>query len=309
MKNSKKHHAPTDGQPWGDLQRRKSLSLPANQRQGTSAQRRTLFRHLLRNPKLARVATSSNEAVQTATADTTWAKDLNTPIGSTSSSANPTRQSSRVRARSADAPLQHDEIEEAPKRDGQPILIERHRNEEALNPQSQPRNYSSMLLRWTDRLDYLTNSVIGVLATALVISSSVHAGQTDSYRDELPLVANGKTGGGQQAGHLDSKVSLPSDQALQYRLEAVECAPSYICGGHVQSSALGRTAAGSTRYDRSPLHEFPEGTIGVSARRSPTVAGSTRYDRSLIHRVALSSTGVSAQHCQVGHYHFESSFG
>ena len=202
------HHAPANGQPLGDLQGRELLFRPATQRQVTSAQRRELFRHLLRTPKLNTVATSSKEAVRTSTADTTRAKDLKTRIGSTSSSANPKRRSSRLGGRSADAPLQHEEIEEAHKRDGQLNRHRRHRNEETSAPTSLPNSFSSMLISWTQRLDYLTNVVIGVLATALVISLFVRAEQSDPYRDVLPLVANAKTSGDQQAIIMASEASL-----------------------------------------------------------------------------------------------------
>ena len=65
-----------------------------------------------------------------------------------------------------------------------------------------------MLVSWTQRLDYLTNVVIGVLATALAILLLIRAGPSDPNPDALPLVANAKKSGDQQAILMASGASL-----------------------------------------------------------------------------------------------------
>lgn len=85
----------------------------------------------------------------------------------------------------------------------------KHRNKEAAPAKSGPNRSPSTLINFPLRLDYLTNVVIGVLATTLVVSLFVRAGQPDLYRDPLPMVANAKTSAGLPAVLLESKAWLP----------------------------------------------------------------------------------------------------
>lgn len=202
------HRALAYRQPLEHLPGREFISLRTTQRQATPTKRRALFQRLMRTPGLETAATSPQERKPKSSTLCTSTKDLKTRIGSTSSSANPRRRSPQLRERPANVHSQHSEIERGRKRDRQLDRFERPRNEEVLTPQSSPSSFSSVLLSWTHRLDYLTNASIGLLATALAFSSFVHAGQTDLFRDELPLVANAKTSSSQQATRLSSRASL-----------------------------------------------------------------------------------------------------
>ena len=187
---------------------REFISRRATQRQATPTKRRALFRRSIRTLSLETAATSPEERKLKSSPHSTSAKDLKTRIGSTSSSTDPKRRSPRLRERLANVRSQRPEIERGRKRDRQPDRFERPRNEEALTPHSSPGSFSSVLLSWTHRLDYLTNASIGLLATALALSLFVHAGQTDLFRDELPRVADAKMSSSQQATRLSSRASL-----------------------------------------------------------------------------------------------------
>jgi hypothetical protein len=202
------HRALADRQPLEHLPGGELISGRTTQRRATPTKRRALFRRPMRTPSLETAATSPQEQKPKSSTHGTSAKDLKTRIGSTRSSADPKRRSPRLRERPANVRSQHSEIERGRKRDRQLDRFERPRNEEALTPRSSPSSFSSVLLSWTHRLDYLTNAFIGLLATALALSSFAHAGQTDLFRDELPVVANAKTSSSQQATRLSSRASL-----------------------------------------------------------------------------------------------------
>ena len=202
------HRALEDRQSTEPWPGRELISRRATERQATPTKRRALFQRSMRTPSLETAATSPEERQRKSSAQNTDAKDLKTGIGSTSSSTDPKRRSPRLRERLANVRSQHSEIERGRKRDRQPDRFERPRNEEALTPQSSPSSLSSVLLSWTHRLDYLTNASIGLLATALALSLFVQAGQTDFFRDELPLVADAKMSSSQQATRLSSRASL-----------------------------------------------------------------------------------------------------
>jgi hypothetical protein len=202
------HRALEDRQSTEPWPGRELISRRATERQATPTKRRALFQRSMRTPSLETAATSPEERKLQSSAHSTSAKDLETRIGSTSSSTDPKRRSPRLGERLANVRSQHSEIERGRKRDRQPDRFERPRNEEALTPQSSPSSLSSVLLSWTHRLDYLTNASIGLLATALAVSLFVHAGQTDFFRDELPLVADAKMSSSQQATRLSSRASL-----------------------------------------------------------------------------------------------------
>ena len=186
-----------------DLPKRELPSPPATQRQVTSAQRRARLRQLLRNPNPDNVATPAHQTGRNLRVDPTNAEQIE-------------ERSTRVRLQRqpADARFQPEENEELQKRDDQRHRRRRRRNKEAAPPKSVSNDFPSKLVSYPQRLDYLTNVVIGVLATALVISLFVHAGQSNSYSDALPLMADAKTGSSHRASHLESSASLPIAQGF-----------------------------------------------------------------------------------------------
>ena len=200
-----KNHAATDSLPSAVLPERELLCRSTTQQHVTSAQRRARLRRLLRNPENA--ATASDEAIRTLRVDPRGAEQIEERVEATSSAEAAKRQRGRRERRALQARFQHEEYEEPRKWDGQ---LNRHQgrpNEETAISRRLPNNFSALFVSWTRRLDYLTNVAIGVLAIALVISLFVSAGQRDPHRGVLPLVANAKTSGDQQAA-MASEASL-----------------------------------------------------------------------------------------------------
>lgn len=211
--NLEEHHVPTDSQPSTDLLKRELSSRPATQRKVTSAQRRARLRQLLRNPSPDNLATPSYEAVRNLPVHPTT-EQAEERVGTTISLEIPKRQRGRLRRQPAQARFQHEENGELRKQEGQ---LNRHRGrlyEETAAPRGLPNKSSSLLISWTQRLDYLTNVVIGVLATALAISSFVRAGPSDPHPEALPLVANVNNSGDQQAIPMASEASLHPAQGF-----------------------------------------------------------------------------------------------
>jgi Cell Wall Hydrolase len=202
------HRCCVDNRLSTGLLKRASSCQPATPRQVTSAQRRARLRQLLRNPNPDNLATPSHEAVRNLRVDPTSAEQIEERVRATSSFEIPKRQRGRRGRQLADADLQHEDNEKLSRRHE---TINRHRNcrdKETAAPRSLLNKLLSMLISWTQRLDYLTNVVIGVLATALAILLFIRAGPADPRPDALPLVANAKTSAGQQAISLEPRASL-----------------------------------------------------------------------------------------------------
>ena len=181
---------------------------PATQRQVMSAQRRARLRQLLRSPNPDSLATPSHEAVRNLRVDPTSAEQIEERVRAKSSFEIPKRQPGRRGRQPFDARFQREDNEELSRRH-EPISRHRkRRDKEAAAPKSLLNEFLSMLISWAQRLDYLTNVVIGVLATALAILLFIRAGPADSRPDALPLVANAKTSAGQQAIPLEPRASL-----------------------------------------------------------------------------------------------------
>lgn len=201
-------HAPADSQPLVDLAKRSLSSRPATQRNIASAERRARLRQLLRNPSPDGVTASSRHGIRTPRVDSTSADHIEERVWKTPSFEIPQRQHVRLRRKPTDAIFQQEENEELRQRDRQLIPQRRQRNEKTASPKSSQNGFSSMLMSWTQRMDYLTNVVIGVLATTLVIFLFVRAGQSDPHREVLPVVANTDPGGAQHAIAVASEASL-----------------------------------------------------------------------------------------------------
>jgi hypothetical protein len=202
------HHGSADSQPSTDLLKGELSSRPATQRKVTSAQRRARLRQLLRNPNLDTLTTPSHEAVRNPHVHPRSTEQTEERIGTANSVKISKRQRSRLRRQSAPARLQHEENGELRKQEGPLNRNRGHLCEKTAVLKGLPNKFSSLLIGWTQRLDYLTNVVIGVLATALAISSFVRAGPTDPHLDALPLVAKVNESGDQPAIPMVSKASL-----------------------------------------------------------------------------------------------------
>ena len=174
-----RRHVPADCQPLVDLPKGGLSSRPGTRRNITSAEKRARLRQLLRNPSADDVT-----AFETPKRKRVW-----------------------FRRQPADALFQIDENEELRWPDRQLNPQRRQRNEETAAARSSPIGFSSMLASWTQRMDYLTNVVIGVLATTLVISVFVRAGESHPYRDVSPAIANANMSGAQHAIAVASKAS------------------------------------------------------------------------------------------------------
>jgi hypothetical protein len=234
-------NALADRQPLSDLPKCGLHLQTATQRQVTPKQRRPLFQQPLRKPSLETTAISSQERKPKSFPHRTGIKDLKTDIASTSSSAMPKRRSSRLRERPANEPFQHSGAERARKRDREFDRLETPPDEKAPTPRRWPSDVPSVLLSWTHRLDYLTNAVIGVLATALVLSSFVHESQTDLYREERLLVGDAKASSSQQATHLSLRASL--DRTKRSDIVSREFhAPASIFAGDISNLRLSAAA-------------------------------------------------------------------
>ncbi|MFA9476176.1 MAG: hypothetical protein ACERJ2_16670 [Filomicrobium sp.] len=180
----------------------------------TSAQRRAFFRQLLRTPNPDIVTTPSREGGRNyLRVDNTSAEHVKEGLGAKGSTEIPKGQSVRLERQPLRARFQHEDNEEL-KQDGRINRRRKRQNKETAPPRSVPNYFSSMLVSWTQRLDYLTNVVIGVLATALAILLFVRAGPSDPYPDALPLVANAKKSGNQQAILFESGASLHPAQGF-----------------------------------------------------------------------------------------------
>jgi len=202
------HHAPVDSQPSTDLPKRELSSRPATQRQVTSAQRRARFRQLLRNPDPDNLATPSREIVRNLRVDPTRTEHIEERVGDKSVFENPKLQRGRRGRQPFDAHFQREDNEELSRRHKP---INRHRNcrdKETVTPRSLLNRLLSMLVSWTQRVDYLTNVVIGVLAIALAILLFIRAGPADPHPDALPLVANAKKSAGHRAIPLEPRAPL-----------------------------------------------------------------------------------------------------
>jgi hypothetical protein len=202
------HHSPADSQLSTDLPKRELCSRPATQRQVTSAQRRARFRQLLRNPDPDNLATPTRAVVRNLRVDPTSAEQIEERVRAKSALEIPKRQRGRRERQPFDAHFQRYDNEELSWRH-EPI--DRHRNgrdKETGVPRSLQNRFLSMLVSWTQRVDYLTNVLIGVLATALAILLFVQAGPADSHPDALRLVAHAKKSAGQQAIPLEPRALL-----------------------------------------------------------------------------------------------------
>ena len=208
------HRCCVDNRLSTELLKRELSSQPANQQRMTSAQRRAFFRQLLRTPNPDIVTTPSREGGRNyLRVDNTSAEHVKEGLGAKGSTEIPKGQSVRLERQPLRARFQHEDNEEL-KQDGRINRRRKRQNKETAPPRSVPNYFSSMLVSWTQRLDYLTNVVIGVLATALAILLFVRAGPSDPYPDALPLVANAKKSGNQQAILFESGASLHPAQGF-----------------------------------------------------------------------------------------------
>jgi len=200
------HPGSADSQLSTDLFRRE-LSRPETPRKVTSAQRRARLRELLRNPNPDTFATPSHEAVRNLHVHPRRTEQTEERIGTANSVRIPERQCSRLRRQPAQACLQHEESGELCRQEGPLNRNRGHLVNETAALKGLP-NKSSSLIGWTQRFDYLANVVIGVLATALAISSFVRAGPLNPHPDALSLVVNVHKSGDQPADPMVSEASL-----------------------------------------------------------------------------------------------------
>ncbi len=207
------HPDSANSQPSTDLLKGELSSRPATQRKVTSAQRRARLRQLLQNSNPDNLATPSQEAVRNLPVHPTT-EQTGERVGTTRSLEIPERQRGRLRRQPAQARFQHEENGELRKQEGQLNRDRGRLYEETAAPRGLPSKFLSLLISWTQRLDYLTNVVIGVLATALAISSFVRAGPSDPHPEALPLVANVNKSGDQQAIPMASEASLHPAQGF-----------------------------------------------------------------------------------------------
>jgi cell wall hydrolase len=214
------HRCCVDNRLSTELLKRELSCQPATQRRVASAQRRARLRQLLRNPNPDNLATPSHEAVRNLRVDPTSAEQIEERVGAKSSFEIPKRQRGRHGRQPFDAHFPREDNEELSRRH-EPINRHRKcRDKETATPRRLLNNFLSMLISWARRLDYLTNVVIGVLATALAILLFIRAGPADSHPDALRLVANAKMSTGQQAIPLEPRASLYPAQGFNILLRA-----------------------------------------------------------------------------------------
>lgn len=111
------------------------------------------------------------------------------------------------------ARLPHQDNEEPCAWSGQINRHRKYRNTTVASKRIQ-HGFSFLLAIWTQRLDYLTNAVIGVLAAALVISLFFRAGPSDQYPVALPLVGSAKKSGDQEVVPLEFDASRQPAQGF-----------------------------------------------------------------------------------------------
>jgi cell wall hydrolase len=181
--------------------KREFVFQPANQRLMTSAQRRAFFRQLLRTP-VPDLATRPPRKGRNLLVAEHFKKEVgatsSSEIPKPSSSKIPKRRNTRAEAQRLRGHFEYDDNQELRKQDGP---INRHRkcqDEEVLTPRRVPNDFSSMLASGTQRVDSLTNVVLGVLATVLVVFLFFRAVPLDPS-GASSLVANAKNNGDQQA--------------------------------------------------------------------------------------------------------------
>jgi hypothetical protein len=162
-----------DPSPLAHSERGKLSSGAALYPQAASAQRRAVFRELLRAPELS--ATSSPERSCLSLANTAATKS----------------------SRRGKPPLRAASNEELRKREervkGQP-----KRQNKRGSSQGVPERVSSMPPSWSGRLDGLINAVAGVLATALVVSWFAYGGTAGSLAESAPAIISAQTSGEEQ---------------------------------------------------------------------------------------------------------------
>jgi hypothetical protein len=202
------HRCSVDNRLSTEILKRESSCRPATQQRMTSAQRRARLRQLLRNPNPDDLATPSHEAVRNLRVDPTSAEQIEERVRAKSSFEIPRRQRGRHGRQAFDANFQREDNEELSRRHESINPHRKCRDKETATLRSLLNKFLSMLISWAQRLDYLTNVVIGTLATALVILLFIRAVPSDSYPDALPLIANAKTGAGRQANPLEPRASF-----------------------------------------------------------------------------------------------------
>jgi len=201
------HSGSADSRASPDLFKRELSSRPATPRKVTSAQRRARLRELLRNPNPDTFTTPSHKAVRSLHVHPRRTEQTEERIGTANSVKIPERQRSRLRRQPAQACLQHEESGKLRKQERSLNRNRGHLVEETAALEGLPNKFSS-LIGWTQRFDYLANVVIGVLATALAISSFVRAGPLNPHPDALSLVVNVHKSGDQPADPMVSEASL-----------------------------------------------------------------------------------------------------
>ena len=165
-------------------------------RHTASAQRRALFRKLLRSAEIG--AALSVERPPRLSFEDRGAEHVENDDRARNFS-----ESARLAKAQFDEAGRHAISCDTPKKDirgreRRASRYRRRRDEEVRSSGSVAADISSMSLSWSQRLDYLINVATGVLVTALVISWALSASKPGSYADPMLVVANAQTGGEQQ---------------------------------------------------------------------------------------------------------------
>jgi N-acetylmuramoyl-L-alanine amidase len=214
-----------------ELPKREFVFQPADQQLMTSAQRRAFFRQLLRTPTPDLAIRPPRKGRNLLAAE-----HFKERVGATSSSEIPKsisseipkRRSARTEAKRLRGHFEYQDNEEPPKRDEQINRRRKRRDEETSDRRSLVSHFSSMLASGTQRVDNLTNVVLGVLATVLVIFLFFRAGPSDPFAGASSRVANAKNSGDHQAVLMASGGSLYRGQGFNILLKAFpEALPTF----------------------------------------------------------------------------------
>lgn len=190
-----------------DLLKRDLSYQSASQQQTTSAERRARFRQLLRNPDSLTPARSYHQADRNFFVDLARAEDIGEPKGVKSSFEIHEPLLSWRESRPCDALLLHHDDEQVSRQE--PNAEHQTSGEkEAPSTQSASNHVLFKCIRWTRRLDRLTNFAFGVLAAALASLLFIRAEAVYPHSEALPLVANLKSSADQQTVRLERRAPI-----------------------------------------------------------------------------------------------------
>jgi hypothetical protein len=183
-----KHRRWVDRQPLTSSEELKLSPQPAGYQHTASAQRRTVFRRLLRTPDI--VTARFWETFRRLRVDDTVANEAKNGEGTKSCADSAKRQNARFGRQRLHAGFCDIDNEELLKRDRRTDRRRPRQDQKTPSYRRLPDDVPSMPVSWTQRLDYLINVVTGALAATLLISWMIRASTPGPYADSVPVVAN-----------------------------------------------------------------------------------------------------------------------